>query len=394
MTARDANINKYLLAIHLADGVGSVLSDRLLTEFPDPKEIFDAPIKRLTAIKGMSERIARNIKNTLDSERLKQELKSISEHKVTLITRLDPAYPANLNKIKDPPLVLYVQGRLAPEDINSVAIVGTRECSYYGMKMADYFARELAARGITVISGLARGIDSYAHAGALKEAKGRTIAVVASGLDIVYPSENYQLKNMIVNKGAVISELPMGTRPDRSNFPSRNRLISGLSLGVLIVEAPAKSGALITADIAFVQGRLVFAVPGRADDQGTKGNLRILKNGAKVVADVKDIIDELESLLTFRPKKDITPQNAVIEGDSADRVNNELEKSTPKGTPQGLSSEEVAVFNLLSDSPRYIDDLASELGKPVHIIGSVLLKLEILGLAMQLPGGMFKRAEE
>ncbi len=217
------------------------------------------------------------------------------ENKTRTLSFSDKGYPTNLKYIYDPPPTLYVKGNILPEDNIAIAIIGSRRATYYGLKNAENLSFELAAGGITIISGLARGVDSAAHRGALK-AGGRTIAVLGSGLNIIYPPENEKLAREILQCGAVISEFPQGTAPLRQNFPRRNRIISGLSLGVVVVEAAKRSGALITANLALEQGREVFALPGKIDSFTSRGTHDLIKQGAKLVESAEDIIEELEPL--------------------------------------------------------------------------------------------------
>lgn len=217
------------------------------------------------------------------------------ENKTRTLSLLDKDYPANLKYIYDPPSILYIKGNILPEDTIAVAVVGSRRATYYGLKNAENLGFQLAAGGITIISGLARGVDSAAHRGALK-ARGRTIAVLGSGLNKIYPRENEELVEEIAQNGAVISEFALDTPPLRQNFPRRNRIISGLSLGVVVVEAAKRSGALITANFALEQGREVFALPGKIDSFTSKGTHDLIKQGAKLVESIEDIIEELEPL--------------------------------------------------------------------------------------------------
>ena len=231
-----------------------------------------------------------------------KEIGLIKKYDVEVITIDEDQYPKNLKHIYNPPRVLYVKGKLIPEDYYSIGIVGSRKASFYGQQNAERLGSELAQKGFTVISGMARGIDTYAHKGALK-AKGRTIAVLGSGINVVYPPENKTLMDEISRNGAVISEFPIDTRPNRQNFPMRNRIISGLSMGVLVIEAARKSGALITASFALEQGREVFSLPGRVDMSTSRGTLGLIKEGAKLVESVDDILEELHSKPTFQNRE-------------------------------------------------------------------------------------------
>jgi len=300
---------------------------------------------------------------------LDRALKSIEQHNVSLLCFNDPAYPDRLRHICDPPPLLYVKGGLAPEDLNSISIVGTRRATHYGKTAAVKLAGDLARLGVTIISGLAYGIDAAAHKGAL-DAGGRTLAVLGCGVDVVYPRSNEKLYEQIPASGAVISELPMGTQPDPGFFPMRNRIVSGISLGTLVIEAPLKSGALITARYALEHGREVFAVPGSIFSPYNEGCHKLLKDGAKLVENVYDIIAEVER---------------NIEGNAPP----DQEPATPKEIP--LKPDEKKIFNFLSMVPAHIDMIGEECGLSASQTAAALMVLEIKGLAQQLSGKMFIR---
>ena len=279
------------LRLTLIPAIGPIRARKLLARFISPAEIFAASQREIASVLGES------VAQTIDQQRKKidldRQLCLIEKHQVQIITQDDPAYPANLKNIFDPPLILFLRGKILPQDELSIAIVGTRLASIYGMNMARKLSSQLGQLGFTIISGGARGIDTTAHQAALG-INARTIAVLGCGVDVVYPEENRRLYQQIIQRGALISEFPMGTQPLRQNFPRRNRIISGLSLGVVIIEAPQRSGALITASSALEQGREVFCVPGQADSFTMKGSHQLLREGAKLVEDVGDIIEEIE----------------------------------------------------------------------------------------------------
>jgi len=300
------------------------------------------------------------------SNSLNEELEAIEKLGVNIITVDDEQYPENLKHIYDPPKVLYVKGGFKPEDCFNIAIVGTRRASLYGQQNAERFAAELAERGFTITSGLARGIDTLAHKGAIKRG-GRTIAVLGCGIDIAYPPENKKLMEEIEKKGAIISEFPIGTPPLKYNFPIRNRIISGLSMGVLVIEAPEKSGALITVSYALEQGREVFSLPGRIDTPTSKGTLGLIKDGAKLVQTIDDILEELQSL-PEKERKEHEKENFDI---------------------SGLTDEEKSVINVLSEEPMHIDEIKSNVD--VSNISSILLKLELKKAIRELPGKHYVR---
>jgi DNA processing protein len=279
------------------------------------------------------------------------------------LTREDPDYPPLLKEISDPPEHLWGEGdpRLLSEVC--LAVVGARECTAYGEKTAFQLAKELAGAGIVVVSGLAHGIDSAAHRGALA-GNGKTIAVLGAGLDVPYPSQNGDLRRPIEERGAVVSEFPPGTGTARWTFPKRNRIVSGLSRGVVVVEAAEKSGALITADFALQEGREVFAVPGNMDSPTSAGTNRLIQNGAKLVTNIFDILEELKI-----EKRAVAVKERVC----------------------GRTTEEEKVLTLLSNGPRYMDELVSISGFSVEKVSVLLTELEIVGKVKSLPGSRFER---
>lgn len=287
---------------------------------------------------------------------LSAELKRIERAGVKLIARCDEAYPGLLVSIVDAPLVLYVKGELTQEDARALAIVGTRKATIYGRDVTRQIAQQLAEQGFTIVSGLAHGIDAVAHRAAI-DCGGRTLAVVGTGVDIVYPREHVKLAGEITRHGALISEFPLGTRPDRRNFPRRNRLISGLSLGVLVAEAPENSGALITTSAALEQGRDVFAIPGSIFGPASAGCHRLIQDGAKLVMSVTDILDEL----SFAYQTVQTRQTT--------------EKIAPGNTDEAL------LLSFLSAEPLHVDMLVRLSGLPVATVSSTLTLLELKGLA-------------
>lgn len=284
---------------------------------------------------------------------------------IQIIGRDDPAYPAALRVIADPPEVLYVRGTLRDQDGTAVAIVGSRRASAYGLAVAEWLGQELAWCGVTVVSGLARGIDAAGHRGALAGG-GRTIAVLGCGVDVIYPPEHHRLMAQIVEAGAVVSEFPPGTPPLKHLFPRRNRLISGLALGVVVVEGRDRSGAVITADCALDQGRDVFAVPGRIFDETSRTPHRLMQQGAKLVARVEDILDEL-GLAALRPRSVAGPSVAL----------------------EGIEAEVYAQLDL---QPQHADALAQLCRLPVAEVSRALTLLEVRGLTRALPGQRYVRA--
>ncbi len=286
---------------------------------------------------------------------------------------LAPCYPANLRPLPDAPPVLLVRGELVPEDKFSVAIVGSRRASPYGLSLAKRFASDLAARGLTVVSGGARGVDTQAHRGAL-DGGGRTIAFLGSGVDVSYPADNRRLFDQIAGGGgAVVSEFPLGTKPEPWRFPARNRLISGTSLGVLVIESPADSGSLITAREAADQGRDVFAIPGPIDTGLNAGCHALIQDGAKLVQTVEDILNELGVLTLRAPDSDkpsLLPASAPV---------------------PNLPPEQRKVLDLLTLQPRHADSLITESGLTAPQVSGILTLLEMRGLARRVPGNAFVR---
>jgi len=352
-----------LLQLYSIPGIGAARMRNLLNSFNSPDEVLDAPIQKLMQIQGIDKKIAVNIKNGINQEFINKQLDQLNKNKIDILSYWDKNYPERLKKIYDPPAFLFIKGSIIPQDDLSIGIVGSRATSQYGKSVTEQFSSELADLKFTIISGMARGIDSVAHRAALKSG-GRTIAVLGSGIDNIYPPENNKLLEQIVENGAVITEYPLGTYPDAGNFPKRNRIISGLSLGVLITEAGAKSGALITAFQALEQNREVFAVPGPINSGKSAGSNQLIKEGAKLVQGVQDIIRELENQIEVRIK-------------------------TPVKKQPNLKGLDKAIYDLLQDEPQHVDNLAMKSGKSVPEVLTVLLTLELMGIVKQLSGKMF-----
>lgn len=337
----------------------------LLGNFNSPDEVLEAPVQRLLKIPGIDTKIANNIKNGINQKFIDKQLDQIKKNNIDILSYWDENYPDSLKKIYDPPAFLFIKGSILAEDDLSIGIVGSRLTSQYGKSVTDQFATELSDLKFTIISGMARGIDTVAHKAALN-AGGRTIAVLGSGIDNIYPPENNKLLEQIAENGAVISEYPLGTFPDAGNFPRRNRIISGLSLGVLITEAGVKSGALITAFQALEQNREVFAVPGPINTGRSTGSNQLIKEGAKLVQGVQDIIRELENQIEYVFK-------------------------TPVKKQPHLKGLDKIIFDLLQDEPQHVDTLAMQTNKSVPEVLTVLLTLELMGIVRQLSGKMFVR---
>ena len=351
------------LALRSIPGVGVVLCHRLLRRFGSPEAVFQAASAELRSVKGVSAAIAQAIVTFTDWPRWDALVERLIALGGEVLTCHDPRFPAALRQIPYTPPFLYVLGTITPEDAAAIAIVGTRKPSHYGRKTGYRLAAELARHGVTVVSGLARGIDTTAHQGAI-EAGGRTLAVLGCGLDIVYPPEIKELYRLIPQHGALISEFPLGTPPEARNFPRRNRLISGLAHGVVIVEAGEQSGTHITANFALEQGREVFAVPGPVDLPGSVGPHRWIQQGAKLVREAADILEEIR----------ITPL-----GPGA---------PAPPAAVRSPRSEDPILAHL-SLTPVQLDELIRLTNLPAPEVMSRLTLLELQGLIQELPGKYF-----
>ena len=358
-----------LVSLNMVGEIGSIRLEKLLDYFGKPENIFSASPGKLMAISGISENIANRI-SAFKEKDLAKELLSAQKLNLRIITLEDADYPENLKDIPSPPIVLYVKGSLEGEDKLAVGIVGSRRASFYGLSSSERFSASLAGCGLTIVSGMARGIDTAAHLGALK-AGGRTIAVIGSGFRNIYPQENMELADRIARSGAVISEFPLDTKPLKENFPRRNRVISGLSLGVLVVEAARNSGALITADFALEQGRDVFALPGKVDSDNSFGTNELIKQGAKLVSSKEDILEEI--LVPCR---------------------NRMERAGPEiiNFEPGLGDEENAVYNLIEGGSAQLDELVEKTHLKVDALSGILLKLQMRKLVREFPGKQFARA--
>jgi DNA processing protein len=320
-------------------------------------------MEELIEVPGLDKDAIDGLRNFSEWGQAESEMRRARENGVRLVSFIDPVYPSRLRAIADPPPLLYVKGEILAVDERAVAIVGSRSASEYGLKVARSMGRGLASLGFTVISGMARGIDGTAHQAAL-DAGGRTIAVLGCGVDRVYPPEYAGLSQRISRQGAVISEFPLGTRPVAFNFPARNRLISGLSLGVVVVEATEKSGSLITAALALEQNRDVFAVPGEVGSSRSRGTHRLIRQGAKLVESAEDIIEE------------VAPQLASLED----------AKPAQRALPQQSSDDTRRIFDLLRERILHIDDVIETSGLSSAQVSQILLELELQGFLRQLPG--------
>jgi DNA processing protein len=353
----------YWLALNMVPGVGPITYRNLVNKFHDPERIFAASAHELAAVGGIGEKTIRAIKEFPSERMAAGELKKVKDLGASILTLHDQGYPKNLLQIYDPPPLLYVRGELGVGNPLMIAMVGSRRGSSYGRGVTKRISKELASAGVTVVSGMARGIDTFAHLGAL-EAGGRTVAVFGCGIDVIYPPENKKLFAEIIDHGAVISEFPLSTPPDGKNFPRRNRIISGVSWGVVIVEATADSGSLITASHALEQGREVFAVPGNVGMATSKGTNRLIKQGAKLVEEAHDILTEVLPQYGVKPKNDDFPP---------------------------LSDAEDDILRHLSYTPLHIDEISRLSQMEVQRVSTILLGLELKGVISQLGGKMFVR---
>jgi DNA processing protein len=353
--------------VNLVSGIGPMRAKRLKERFGSLDRALVARQADLKSVEGIGPELAGKLSTWETSTDAAKERAWADELGLTVLTLADEAYPASLREIYDPPLVLYIKGPVPATWPRGVAVVGSRETSHYGLETAKRLSYQLGYAGVPVLSGLARGIDTAAHMGALA-AKGTTWAVLGCGLDQMYPPENDALAARIVESGGcLISELPLGTSPDKRTFPMRNRIVSGLSFGVLVIEAGRQSGALITARQALDQGRQVFAVPGRIDNPLAQGCHQLLKDGAKLVEGVEDILSELEFLI---------PRETVV---------------TPRPLPGNLTPEEEKIYAAIELDETPIDLITQTTGLPSGVVSSTLLKLEMKRLVKQLPGKMFVR---
>lgn len=365
---------KYWLALKFVPDVGNVACKNLVNAFGTPGHVFQASIAELSGVHSITEKTARRIKGFDDWSRVDRELTLADRLGVSIVTAHDRLYPKNLLNIYDYPPVLYVRGSLSHDDIH-IAVVGSRLASTYGKFITERLCRELALQGITIVSGMARGIDSAAHRGALS-GKGRTIAVLGSGIDVIYPPENRSLYEKISASGAVITEFPFATEPSGPNFPSRNRIISGMSLGVVVAEANERSGSLITARCALDQGRDVFAIPGSIDSPGSKGTHALIREGAKLCENMSDILDEILPQIEHVPSAKESPG---------------IDSHTDKGDT--LSFSESSVLDKIGRTPVHIDRLIALTGVNAGTLLNILLTLELKGYIEQLPGKIFIRKE-
>jgi DNA processing protein len=345
----------------------------LVEAFGSPMAVLAAGPDELKGVKGLRESARFELQRKATVRSPESEWERLQKEEIKLICLGDADYPSNLAVIPDPPAVLFMRGALEPRDLVAVAVVGSRAASPTGMAFTEQLCLDLARKGVTIVSGLAVGIDSAAHLGTLK-GKGRTIAVLGCGLDVDYPRANTLLRGRIAESGAVLSEFPLGTPPDAGHFPARNRIISGLALGVVVVEAAHRSGSLITARLALEQGREVFAVPGMARHYRSIGPHRLLKQGAKLVESAEDILEEILPLI--RTSSAVFSENTVVR------------------TKAEVTQEEERVLQILDPCSSHIDDICRSLQLPMSQVMTILTTLELKGMVRQLPGKYFAHINE
>jgi DNA processing protein len=352
-------------------GIGNHLYKRLIERFGSPEHVFDASKDRLLEVEGINLRLISALRQAKLPDDAQKDMDLVGQKGYRIICLTDPAYPPLLREIPDPPPFLYVSGTLDSSE-HLLAVVGSRNATAYGVSTTRRLCSDLVGKGLGIVSGMARGVDTAAHEGALM-GKGRTIAVLGSGLEQIYPSENRELFHKITENGAVISEFALQALPEAHHFPQRNRIISGMSLGTLVVEATRNSGSLITARLAAEQNREVFAIPGSIHSFKSAGTHILIKQGAKLVEHVQDILDELN-----------LQNRAHSQGGGASGARETTVRTTPP-----LSEADAVVFNALSPYPLHSDELIRRLSLPSGKLMAILLQLEVKGLVQQTAGNYF-----
>lgn len=355
-------------------GLNNANKSRLLAHYEQPNAIFDAPLEEIKSLLAVPGAKLKTAFSQHDEERLSQQLDLLQQHTISIVLHNSPEYPEQLKQLNDAPPLLFTRGDISLLNGPQLAIVGSRNASPSGLKTAQDFAADFAKSGLTITSGLALGIDAAAHRGAVNEI-GRTIAVVATGLDQVYPRRNLALAKEIVNKGLMISEFPPLTPARREHFPRRNRLISGLALGVLVVEADTRSGSLITARLAGEQGREIFAIPGSIHLPTSRGCHQLIRQGAKLVETTTDVLEELKPAL-----------QVVLNSPPSD--------NTKKNKPQqDYDTNTQIILKLVDFAPTQLDDIAIGSNLPIELVSSILLQLELAGEIAPLPGSQYQRIQ-
>jgi DNA processing protein len=356
-----------LIALNLVTGIGPRLTAALLERFGSASAVLQASARELQEVPHLGPKVADALTRALANPDVARECELIAKHDVHLRILGRPDYPANLATIDDVPRLLFVKGSIEPRDENAIAIVGSRACTSYGKRFAEHMGHELARAGYTVVSGLARGIDGCAHRGALK-ANGRTLAVLAGGLSKIYPPEHAELATEVVASGALITESCMEMAPMADLFPKRNRIISGLSRAVVVIEAAEKSGALITARLAIEQGREVFAIPGQVDSAASMGTHQLLRKGARLVRNADDVLEDLRGLAPLV----------------------ETKSEMVQAPPPGLDEAQQRIWEALAER-RLIDDLTHQLTMPITELSRHLMTMELKKAVRRLPGNWYER---
>lgn len=349
----------YWVGFNMVKGIGSVRFKMLLDAFGDPEAAWNASPEALLEV-GLSRKVVESFQRVRKDVSLEQVSDRLNSLSVQVITWEDDTYPRHLKEIDQPPPVIYLRGNLLPEDEWAVAVVGTRKVTAYGRQVTEEVASALARNGVTIVSGLARGVDSIAHQAALN-AGGRTLAVLGNGVDRVYPPENRKLATQIMEHGALVSDYALGTPPDGVNFPPRNRIISGLSMATIVVEAGDTSGALITASFAVEQGRDVFAVPGNINAPQSRGTNRLIRDGAQPLLNPQDVLEALNLTMA-------TEYQAVRVALPSDPVESKL-------------------YQLLSHEPKHVDEIRAQANMPIETVSATLVMMELKGMVRQV-GGM------
>jgi len=374
------DIEKWLKLIR-ADEVGPVTFGKLLKRFGSVDAALGASVSQLMKVEGIGSMTAERIAASRDKFDSCAEVELAGKLGVWLVHMEDPQYPPVLKQIYDPPPVLYIKGTLSREHNLGVAIVGSRRCSLYGQEQASRLAHLLAAAGFTIISGMARGIDTAAHTGALA-AEGRTLAVQGCGLARIFPPENAKLFELISASGACISELPLQTEPLAENFPPRNRIIAGLSLGTIIIEAGLRSGALITAKAALESNREVMAVPGKIDSPLSQGSHYLIKQGAKLIESVEDVMEALGYI-----GEQLKEYAALTANEATERVEAPLFETAKLN----LKGNEKTIYDALGKEPLHIDQVIADTNLPAGTVNAAVVSLRLKGLIKQLPGNLFAK---
>lgn len=378
--ANSHEIAKWLKVIH-SQGVGPITFKRLLKKFRNIDTILGCSVMELAKVKGIGSATAEKIVRSLNNYDPEKELELAAKEGVWLVHYLDKRYPTPLRQLFAAPAVLYVRGSFSKADNLAVAIVGSRQCSIYGTEQASRFAYGLASSSITIVSGMARGIDTAAHRGAIN-ADGRTIAVQGCGMCHVYPPENKPLHDKIIENGAVISELPLSTEPKPENFPARNRIIAGLSMATIVAEAGYGSGAMITAKYALEIDREVLAIPGRIDSPSARGPNSLIKQGAKLIENIEDVMEELGSV--GDGIKDVVVKTATAAHKQREAPLFDAAKSSLKGN-------EKTIYDTLGSGEMHCDQIINECDLPAGKVNASLMALRLKGIIKQLPGNFFKQ---